>query len=279
LATCVAASAAIAQDGTLQTIRDDVRQGPPASPSTPSQQSTPQQSGKGSGGTSDPASDDDGSWIIPAACLAGVVVASPFWGPHVLLDDDLSQSGYFLKFPYSGGSGYIRPFEVSGLSKPWAVRLDTEYVATFDRLDNLEGHLLVDSFSRFGLAASWNDLQERLPSGGRDELSIGDCNLVYRFAQSESAEFRTGLGLNWLNDRGGTDLGFNFTYAADFYPWKPWVVSTGIDWGMLGHAELFRFRLTTGLVRHGLEPYVGYEYTDIGRAHWNGLVGGLRLWF
>jgi hypothetical protein len=24
---------------------------------------------------------------------------------------------------------------------------------------------------------------------------------------------------------------------------------------------------------------IGYEYTDIGRAHWNGLVGGLRLWF
>jgi hypothetical protein len=24
---------------------------------------------------------------------------------------------------------------------------------------------------------------------------------------------------------------------------------------------------------------VGYEYTDIGRAHWNGLIGGLRLWF
>jgi len=138
---------------------------------------------------------------------------------------------------------------------------------------------LVDTFTRVGLAASWNALEERLPTGGRDQLCIGDCNLVYRFAQAEWAEFRSGLGFNWLNDRGGTNLGFNFTYAADFYPWKPWGVSTGIDWGTLGRAELFRFRATVGLVRYGIEPYVGYEYTDIGQAHWNGLVGGLRFWF
>jgi hypothetical protein len=39
------------------------------------------------------------------------------------------------------------------------------------------------------------------------------------------------------------------------------------------------FRTTAGVLFHGVETYVGYEYTDIGRAHWNGLVAGLRVWF
>ena len=52
-----------------------------------------------------------------------------------------------------------------------------------------------------------------------------------------------------------------------------------MDGGTLGRAGLFRFRTTAGVMMHGVETYVGYEYTDIGREHWNGLVAGLRLWF
>ncbi len=49
--------------------------------------------------------------------------------------------------------------------------------------------------------------------------------------------------------------------------------------GTLGHAGLFRFRTTAGVLFYGVETYVGYEYTDIGLAHWNALVAGLRFWF
>jgi hypothetical protein len=34
-----------------------------------------------------------------------------------------------------------------------------------------------------------------------------------------------------------------------------------------------------GVVFHHVETYTGYEYTDIGRTHWNGLIAGLRFWF
>jgi hypothetical protein len=129
------------------------------------------------------------------------------------------------------------------------------------------------------LAVSWNHLEERLSDGSHDALLIGDGNLVWRFAQGTWGEFRIGLGLNWLNDSDRTDVGFNFTYAADFYPRKPWVLSTVIDAGTLGKAGLFRFHTTAGVVVHGIEPYAGYEYADIGRTHWNGLIAGLRFWF
>ena len=88
-----------------------------------------------------------------------------------------------------------------------------------------------------------------------------------------------GLGINWLNDPSQTDLGFNFAYGIDLFPVKPLIISTVMDAGTLGHAGLFRFRTTAGVAYKRMEYYTGYEYTDIGRTHWNGLIGGVRLWF
>ncbi len=90
---------------------------------------------------------------------------------------------------------------------------------------------------------------------------------------------RAGLGANWLNDSTRTDLGFNFTYGGDFFPRKPWVLSAAIDWGTLGHAGLFRFRTTAGVILNRFEGYVGYEYLDIGSTQDNFLIGGVRVWF
>ena len=121
-------------------------------------------------------------------------VTSPFWAPHCLLSDDFANTGYFRHFPYEQESDYIEKSCCRAMTRPLALRLDAEYLATFDRLDILDAHLLLSTASRFGVAASWNHLEERLPDGGRDRLSLGDCNLVYRFAQAGWAEFRTGSG-------------------------------------------------------------------------------------
>ena len=74
-------------------------------------------------------------------------------------------------------------------------------------------------------------------------------------------------------------FGFNFTYGADLYPCKPWVLSADLDAGTLGHTGLFRFRATGGVMLHGVETYTGYEYLDIGRGHTNLLVAGAQVWF
>ena len=139
--------------------------------------------------------------------------------------------------------------------------------------------LLISTASRFEFDTRFQHLAERLAGGGEDQLWNGDCNVTIRFAQSDFAQFRMGLGFNWLNDPARTDLGFNFTYDADIFPAKPWILSSVLDAGTLGHAGLFRFRSTVGVIHKSLEVYTGYEYTDIGTVHWNGLVGGVRLWF
>ena len=279
----LAATTVHAQEGTLQTIRTDVRQGapespaPPPSPSEPPRQESPKtyDGSSSSGNSSDSSSDDMMSYIA----LAGGAVTFPFWGPHMVLGDDFQVPGYFPRYPYADGAGYMVGPEWTGPKRTMCGRFDIEYIESFDDVSNVGGHLLVSSQSRFELDMEAHRLEERLPTDDRDRLWLGDCNLTYRFAQSGLAQFRAGVGVNWLTDDRGTDLGFNFTYGADVFPVKPWIISSSIDVGTLGRASLFRFRTTLGVEFHRIEAYTGYEFSDIERTECHGLIGGLRLWF
>ena len=138
-------------------------------------------------------------------------------------------------------------------TRRWGGQFRADYADEFDHLTGVGGQLILETTSRLGIDTSVQYLRERLPGGGFDHLTFGDCNLVYRFAQSPRAQMRMGIGANWLNDSTRTDLGFNFTYGGDFFPCKPWVLSSAIDWGTLGHAGLFRFRTTAGVILNRFE--------------------------
>ncbi|MBM82299.1 MAG: hypothetical protein CMJ78_17165 [Planctomycetaceae bacterium] len=103
--------------------------------------------------------------------------------------------------------------------------------------------------------------------------------MVFRFAQSETVQFRTGLGFNWLEDDGHTDAGFNFTYGVDIYPSRPWVFSTTLDLGALGHSGLVHSRTTVGFQWKRLEVFTGYDFFKVGSAEIDGLISGLQIWF
>lgn len=171
--------------------------------------------------------------------------------------------------------------ELSPTSSPrrWGAQFAADYLGNFGHLSGVGGELILETTSRFGINTSLLYLTERFSNVADDHLNLGDCNLTYRFAQSEHVILRTGIGANWLNDSTRTDLGFNFTYGGDVFPCKPWVLSAVIDWGTLGHAGLFRFRTTAGVILNRFEGYVGYEYLDIGTTQGNFLIGGARIWF
>jgi hypothetical protein len=126
--------------------------------------------------------------------------------------------------------------------------------------------VLWDTASRWGIDSQFDYLREDRAGAANDQLWLGDANVVYRFAQSPQLQMRTGLGVNWMSDTEGTDLGFNFTYGGDLFIAKPWIVSAEIDWGWLGNAGLFRGRTTLGVHLHRWEFYTGYEYLDVGRT-------------
>ncbi|NQU23597.1 MAG: hypothetical protein HQ567_20130 [Candidatus Nealsonbacteria bacterium] len=222
-------------------------------------------------------------------------------------NDDPPVEFYFPRFPYDSVPGYMTtsswdpllgwtstviedPTVVSrsdplgrgfapSRGRRWAGRFRAEYADTFDDLTRLSGHLLVSTTAGLGLDTGMDLLQENLPGTATDQLWLGDCNVIYRYSESAQTQWRFGFGFNWLNDPIDTDFGFNFTLGMDYYPAQPWIISSTIDWGTVGSAELFRFRITSGVIVYGLEPYIGYEYLDVDSMQINNLIAGVRVWF
>ena len=295
-------------EGWLGSLRNAVRSSPPPSEAAPSQPAPPDNARRrvdehddhhhhfhyGDGGSSYEYDDGITSFYMLGGLFAAAAVTSPFWGPHKGLGDDFETEYLFPRFPYDHGPGYMTfdgwspggqepgsPDLQCGIPRErrWAARLRAEYADSFDDLDRIGGHLLLSTASRWGIDTEMHFLEETLAGGARDELWIGDCNLVYRFAQNEQMQWRTGIGFNWLDDPSKTDFGFNFTYGLDWFPAKPWVISATLDWGNLGRAEQFRFRMTNGLILHGIETYIGYEYYDLDESQTNNFIAGVRIWF
>jgi hypothetical protein len=307
LATCALQTPAALADDSLDQIREDVRT-PPSGSSSSSPPSLPKSHGEPSSQQADETRSSLYSMGFTAALYA---VTSPIWVPHFALGDNLDTPGYFPRFPYDNTPGYMLIGECPGdlqidgadsnerssnmmlgpLSDPiileswrnetrtFSGRWDAEYGDQLDRIQRISSHMLLERSSRWGYKLQWDYLEEQRTDGRYDHMNLGDFNFVFRFAQSERAQFRTGIGFNWLEDSGPTDFGFNFTYGADFYPFKPLIISSVFDWGTLGYTDLFRGRLTIGAILRNYEIYTGYEYLDIGRTNIGTVIGGLRLWF
>ncbi len=230
--------------------------------------------------------EDNSFWnLIGTIFVQGVAygITAPFWGPPVLVGDDYSSVSYLSCYPYQhDGSGFI--LRETRLPRSddmfvWSLRVRGEYADDFDSLTRYGGRVLWESRNRFGLDTSIDYRREWLETARYDELWNGDFNIVFRFAESEQLMMRTGLGTNFLALGDDTEFGFNFTYAADWFPERPWIFSAEIDWGWLGHAGLFHARTTAGVNIQNVELYTGYDYFDVGSAQIGGLVAGVQLWY
>ena len=227
--------------------------------------------------------EDDHSFQSFFGELVVMGFTSPFWGPPVYLQDDYGLDGYFFRHPYQSDQvGLMAIGTLPALNKnlhSWSIRMDAEYGDSFDTTARMGGHALLQSTSRWGLDGGFDYRTENLPSGNQDQLWTGDFNLVYRFAQSETVQYRTGLGFNWLADQVDSEFGFNFTYGADWLPRQPWIISAEIDLGTLGQASLVHGRVTAGIQFRGLEVYTGYDYYGVGGVDLSNLVSGIRIWY
>jgi len=279
------ASPAAAQQGRLETLREDVRS-PSSSEDRDDWDDDTFSDSSSDGNWSSAGAAGDGSpkpffseLLEASAGLAGLAVVSPVWGPHVLVGDDFTNEGFFPRFPYEDPGGYMLIDGASVPSRRWAGQFQMEYADDLDGLEHVGGRLLLETTSRWGIDLRTRHLEERVATDQYDALWLGDANVVFRFAQSPRWQWRGGMGLNWLDDARDRNFGVNFTYGFDFFPRRPWVLSSTIDWGTLGSAWRFRFATTAGVTSHGVEAYTGYEYHDIDHFHSSSLIGGVRIWF
>ncbi len=193
--------------------------------------------------------------------------------------------GYFQRYPFADGSdGFIwlrqdphAPVDphVGG----WFGRLSLEESNDFHTMNRVNGEWLVDTTFRIGLSGDWSYLTERRPCGCIDDLFLGRVNAVVRILQDEKIQLRTGIGVCFETDRGGSDAGFNFTLGGEWFPAKPWIVSTECDLGWLGDAFVSHVRATGGAMLGRWEFYGGYDFLRIGSVNFQGPVAGIQFWF
>ena len=218
----------------------------------------------------------DDSWEIWAL---GYVVTSPVWAPLAITGDDGCSAKPLLRFPYADGApGYVVEFPDSFPDgKWWSLQTSLEYDATFEDLQRISGELLFSTMVRLDVDLQGNELWEHV-DGHADSLFLGRVNFLYRFAQNEYMQFRTGCGVNWLADQHDA-TGFNFHYGMQVFPVKKVAVTSDLDWGTLGNAPVFHGRMTVGMQRRELEIYTGYDFQHVGGADFSGPIAGCRLYF
>lgn len=277
----VASPRLLVAQGTLATLRSDVRA--PNSPSPPKKPKKKRCGHRHDCGCHHDNHPHRSDLVIaePVAYIGGAIVTSPWWGPPVAVGDDYSEPGYFMRYPYAHHQdgfmqvGPQRPIDLYD----WSIRVRAEYADDFSGLSRVGGRLLWENVHRFGVDTEWNLRSEHAANVVVDQLWTGDVNVVFRFAQSHKLQMRSGLGVNWMSDDSGADLGFNFTYGGDWFPTDPFVVSAEVDLGKLGRATLFHGRVTAGVQYHRVEFFLGYDYFDVGDAQIDGLVSGARFWY
>ena len=278
----LALSGAARSEDSLTQLREEVRtDDPPA----PSRDRASDRRGSSYNPANDPSNPDlnndefESEVFMTGLGVAGIAATAPFWGPPMLIGDSRHVDGYFPRYPYKYRGGYMWLDDPVPDVYVVGVRARSDFGTNFGRFDWVGGNVLIESTMRLGLETDFRALQENGPGAKFDSLSLGDANLFYRFAQSNQFQGRAGVGFNYLVDKADTNFGFNFTYAADWYPVKPVIVSAELDLGWLGNESLFHFRVTEGVNWKYGEGYVGYDYYDVGNFQVGGMVAGVRLWF
>jgi hypothetical protein len=249
--------------------------------------------------------DDDAS-----ALLALYILTAPWWLPSHLLRENDGRKKAFSPHPYAGGhDGFVR---VKGLSAPLGQGPNGQTLlgkSTSFRFSAEAGDVLNESLTRttfsgmisghkgLELETSWTHFAENLmfqpgskPScqslapgatgtcTAPDELWFGDVNLSYLFAQGESIQFRTGIGIRAMIDDKDDNYGFNFTYGVDIYPTSPIVISAAMDLGNVGNAFVAHFRGSVGLMLSFAEVYGGYDQFILEDQVFGGPTFGVRAW-
>lgn len=130
-----------------------------------------------------------------------------------------------------------------------------------------------------GLDLSVSTFRERGTSV-RDNLWLGDVNVVYQLLRWQRMKIKMGAGVNWLGDRFGGEAGFNLTAEAELKLNHRWTLTGHGDLGSLGDADLYHGRVTLHRrLGSDAEWILGAETFDIGGAKLESVFTGIGVRF
>jgi hypothetical protein len=264
-------------------------------------------------GSSSSSSDDSGDSSLAgqvAAALFVDVLLSPFSLPRAALEAGPAPPGGWslLSRPYENGARgdlvHVAPNDSDATSpddevplpdlhaiapdvrRDVAFQLAAEGMIPAQEVGRVQARARLMTVTRFDLDTAYARYFEQLPGGGATSAWSGQTHLTYRFAQSEKAQFRAGVGLrHWADDRGSA-FGVDFIYGIDIFWGRPITTSLEATGGWVGDAWAFGARGTIGVVMGNGEVFAGYDATWMGdatgmgaTAYLGGPVVGVRAYF
>lgn len=228
---------------------------------------------------SDRDDNDDGALYVLGGILAGIVASSPFWVPHLVLEEDGGDPAFFYEYPFQSSEGdyMYRGFHPPEHATVWSANLIADYGTDFD-VDRYGTRLTIDTATRFGIDSEWNLLQGDMEGRPWDEMETGDFHITMRFAQHPRVQFRAGAGLRWLSDDLDTNYGISGQYGVEIQPVRPLILSVQLEAGTLRHDPFLHGRATIGLIYNRFELFTGFDYLQIDHLETAGPLAGLRIW-
>lgn len=160
----------------------------------------------------------------------------------------------------------------------WNLRATATLGSDFEDVSQFGLGLLIQANGGFGLDGSLRTLRE---SGAdfRDNLWLGDVNLVYEAISSSFFRGRIGGGINFLGDQYGGEAGVNLTAGFDVRLSDRWTLSGEGDIGTLGDADYLHSQLSLGRRFDAATIVFGIDHTDINGVEIESVFTGLQFRF
>jgi hypothetical protein len=130
---------------------------------------------------------------------------------------------------------------------------------------------------RFELDSDWSRYQE-LDGGNLDVTWWGREHVSFRFAESSSIQFRSGIGpQHWLDAKGWVH-GADLTWGFEAFPGRPWVLAFEASGGVLGKAFAAGLTGRIGVMLGPVEIDAGWRQRWVGNVPLGGAFVSAQLW-
>lgn len=223
--------------------------------------------------------DDDGALLL----FASILLASPWWVPHRVLDDPCLDG--YARFPYERGAGLLASRacapEAAAEARKLAFDAALESGFTLSRVLSTSAQLRLQLPRRVEFDTRVSLLRDLAELPRENALGM-TSHIAFRFARARRVDFRTGVGLR-LYRFDVTLLGVDFLYAFDAYLGRGLIARVELHGGSLGQALAAQARATLGIMVERFELYAGYDHTGFWSgqesARLGGPVAGVRAWF
>lgn len=250
--------------------------------------------------------------------LVRVVVLAPWSIPRELLGPHEHTSYLYADYPYRGSSRSLIHFERPSASHSF-LEPESHDDARSEQTQRFAAQVDIEAGTAFDLHRAGFGLRLMLPipveldarwlglwepqQGSDDYAAFGHEHVTWRFAQSGSVQFRSGVGLQHFIENSPSDeqepfpnepgaslepgltspqvhhVGGDFFYGFEALVGDPLVLSGQLHLGWVGQAFVWQARTTLGVMLGPVEAYGGYHHIDLGGVPLGGPAAGARLWW